>query len=46
MKASEFIGLTVLDKEAEEVGKVVEMTIKLKKCLVENILSPQMELYL
>lgn len=38
MKASEFIGLTVLDKEAEEVGKVVEMTIKLKKCLVENIL--------
>jgi sporulation protein YlmC with PRC-barrel domain len=37
MKASEFIGMIVLDKEANEVGKVAEMAIKLKKCLVENI---------
>ncbi len=37
MKASEFIGMRVLDKEANEVGKVAELALELKKCLVENI---------
>lgn len=38
MKASEFIGMKVLDKETNEVGKVAEISLKLKKCLVDNIL--------
>lgn len=37
MKASEFIGMRVLDKEAHEIGKVAELSIELKKCLVEYI---------
>jgi sporulation protein YlmC with PRC-barrel domain len=37
MKASEFIGMKVLDKETNEVGKVAEMALKLKKCLVDSI---------
>ncbi|MCE5213308.1 MAG: PRC-barrel domain-containing protein [Methanobacterium sp.] len=37
MKASEFIGMKVLDKETNEVGKIAEISLKLKKCLVENI---------
>jgi sporulation protein YlmC with PRC-barrel domain len=37
MKASEFIGMRVLDGEANEVGKIAEIAIKLKKCLVEHI---------
>ena len=37
MKASEFIGTRVLDSEANEVGKVAELSLKLKNCLVENI---------
>lgn len=37
MKASEFIGMKVLDKEANEVGKVAEIAIVFKKCLVEKI---------
>ncbi len=37
LKASEFIGMRVLDSEANEVGKVAELALKLKKCLVENI---------
>ena len=37
MKVSEFIDMTVLDKEAHEVGKVAEIAVKLKKCLVDKI---------
>lgn len=37
MKASEFIGMKVLDKEANEVGKVAEIAIIFKKCLVDKI---------
>ena len=37
MKASEFIGMKVLDKEANEVGKVAEIAVIFKKCLVDNI---------
>jgi sporulation protein YlmC with PRC-barrel domain len=37
MKASEFIGMKVLDKEANEIGKVAELAIVFKKCLVDKI---------
>ncbi len=37
MKASKFIGMTVLDKDAKEVGKIAEFEIKLKHCLVNKI---------
>lgn len=37
MKASEFIGMKVLDKEANEVGKVAEITILFKECLLDKI---------
>jgi sporulation protein YlmC with PRC-barrel domain len=37
MKASEFIGMKVLDKQAHEVGKVVEIAFELKKCMVDKI---------
>lgn len=37
MKVSEFMDMTVLDKEAHEVGKVAEIAVKLKKCLVDKI---------
>ncbi len=37
MKASEFIGMKVLDKEANEVGKIAELAIVFKKCLVDKI---------
>ena len=37
LKASDFIGTRVLDSEANEVGKVAELSIILKNCLVENI---------
>ncbi|HSQ02313.1 MAG TPA: PRC-barrel domain-containing protein [Methanobacterium sp.] len=37
MKASEFIGMKVLDKEANEVGKVAEIAIVFKKCLLDKI---------
>ena len=37
MKASEFIGMKVLDKEANEVGKVAEIAVVFKKCLVDYI---------
>ena len=37
MKASEFIGMQVIDKEANEVGKIAEMAIKLQKCMVDEI---------
>ncbi len=37
MKASEFIGMKVLDKEANEVGKVDEIAVVFGKCLVNKI---------
>jgi len=37
MKASEFVGMKVLDKEANEVGKVDEMAVVFGKCLVNKI---------
>jgi len=37
MKASKFIGMTVLDNDAKEVGKIAELEIKLKHCLVNKI---------
>ncbi len=37
MKASEFIGMKVLDKGAHEVGKVAELAIALKKCMVDKV---------
>jgi sporulation protein YlmC with PRC-barrel domain len=37
MKASEFIGMKVLDKEANEVGKVAEIAVVFKRCLVDKI---------
>ncbi len=37
MKASEFIGMKVLDKETNEIGKVEEITIAFKQCLIEKI---------
>ena len=37
MKASKFIGMTVLDSDAKEAGKIAEIEIKLKNCLVDKI---------
>ena len=37
MKASEFVGMKVLDKEANEVGKVDEIAVVFGKCLVNKI---------
>jgi sporulation protein YlmC with PRC-barrel domain len=37
MKASNFIGMTVLDSEANEVGKIAEIEIRLKHCLVDKM---------
>lgn len=37
MKASKFIGMTVLDSDAKEAGKIAEIEIKLKHCLVDKI---------
>ena len=37
MKASEFIGMKVLDKGAHEVGNVAEIALKLKTCIVDKI---------
>jgi len=38
MKASEFIGMKVLNKEANEVGKIADLAIDLKECLVDKII--------
>ncbi|MGZ7209916.1 MAG: PRC-barrel domain-containing protein [Methanobacterium sp.] len=38
MKASEFIGMKVLNKEANEVGKIADLAMNLKKCLVDKII--------
>lgn len=37
MKASEFMGMVVLNKEANEVGKIADLAMNLKKCLVDKI---------
>ena len=37
MKASEFIGMKVLDSEANEVGKVAEIAVVYKKCLLDKV---------
>lgn len=37
MKVSEFIGMKVIDIKANEVGKVEDIAIVLKKCMVEQI---------
>jgi sporulation protein YlmC with PRC-barrel domain len=38
MKASEFIGMKVLNKEAVEVGKIADLAMNLKECLVDKII--------
>jgi sporulation protein YlmC with PRC-barrel domain len=38
MNASEFIGMKVLDKEANDVGKIADLVIQLKKCMVDKII--------
>ncbi len=38
MKASEFIGMKVLNKEANEVGKIADLALDLKECLVDKII--------
>jgi sporulation protein YlmC with PRC-barrel domain len=38
MKASEFIGKIVIDKKALEVGRIADMIIKAKKCLIDKII--------
>ncbi|MGZ7135866.1 MAG: PRC-barrel domain-containing protein [Methanobacterium sp.] len=38
MKASEFIEMKVLNKEANEVGKIADLAMNLKKCLVDKII--------
>jgi len=37
MKASEFIGMKVLDKGAHEVGDVAEIALRLKACLLDKV---------
>jgi sporulation protein YlmC with PRC-barrel domain len=38
MKASEFIGTTVINKQVQEVGKVADLSVTLKKCLVDQVI--------
>ncbi|MEG3225359.1 MAG: photosystem reaction center subunit H [Methanobacteriales archaeon Met13] len=38
MKATEFIGTVVIDKQAKEVGKVFELSVTIKKCLVDKVI--------
>ena len=37
MKVSDFIGMQVIDIEAKEVGKIEDLAVILKKCMVEQI---------
>ena len=37
MKANEFIGMKVLDKEANEVGKVEDIAVVFGRCLVNKV---------
>jgi sporulation protein YlmC with PRC-barrel domain len=38
MKATEFIGTVVIDKQAREVGKVADISVTIKKCLVDKVI--------
>lgn len=38
MKASEFIGMKVLNQGAVEVGKIADLAMNLKECLVDKII--------
>lgn len=38
MKASEFIGMKVLNHEAMEVGKIADLTMNTKECVVNKII--------
>ena len=38
MKATDFIGTVVIDKQAREVGKVVDISVTIKKCLVDKVI--------
>ncbi len=37
MKASEFIGMKVINSGAKEVGKIADLAVNLKECLVDKI---------
>jgi sporulation protein YlmC with PRC-barrel domain len=38
MKASEFIGKTVIDKKGQETGKIADIILKPSDCLIDKIL--------
>ncbi len=38
MNASDFIGMKVLNQEAVEVGKIADLAMNLKECLVDKII--------
>ncbi|HNS24655.1 MAG: PRC-barrel domain-containing protein [Euryarchaeota archaeon] len=38
MKATDFIGTVVIDKQAREVGKVADISVTIKKCLVDKVI--------
>ncbi|HML06133.1 MAG TPA: PRC-barrel domain-containing protein [Methanobacterium sp.] len=38
MKASEFIGMKVLNQRAVEIGKIADLAMNLKECLVDQII--------
>lgn len=37
MKASEFIGMKVINSGAKEVGKIADLAVNIKECLVDKI---------
>jgi sporulation protein YlmC with PRC-barrel domain len=37
MKVSEFIGMKVINIEAKEIGKIEDLAVAMKKCMVEQI---------
>lgn len=38
MKASEFIGKTVIDRDGVEIGKIEDLVIKPQKCLIDRVI--------
>jgi sporulation protein YlmC with PRC-barrel domain len=38
MKASEFIGKTVIDNDGVEIGKIEDLVIKPEKCLIDRVI--------
>ncbi len=38
MKASEFIGKTVIDKKGNEIGKIADIIIKPQECLIDRVI--------